>query len=360
MSPMKPIFVAIGLLLLSIAAATPVRNFSFTAFPASTTVDPINIVQDASLNGDYLQVVSTSPLSSGAAWYLQNVFVRGFRVDFTFSISTSDSGHDGFAFVIQSESDSSVGPFSGGLGYGDTDVVGKGITESVAIEFDTYQNLELLDPNNNHLSVHTMGALANSANESASLGATSSIPLLRNPTAPANHTAAVIYNPNLKELQVWLDDGTGPYLTIQNFVLWNYITLVPNGQAWIGFTASTDTAGEAVQIYQWDYQFLGYPVGYNSVATGLGLTNATAGAAATFTVNSFDQFGFPYTSGGAELEVIVTQSDSSVINGTCVDLGTGAYHCSYVLFLVPTASMAVYLNGTHIKGSPFTIATVPG
>ena len=79
--------------------------------------------------------------------------------------SLGNIGADGFTFVIQN-SDSSLfggggssalGSTGGGLGYA-------GIPNSLAVEFDTWFNPVLGDPNGNHISVHTAGTLQNTDN----------------------------------------------------------------------------------------------------------------------------------------------------------------------------------------------------
>ncbi|KAM9997679.1 hypothetical protein ACTFIY_007327 [Dictyostelium cf. discoideum] len=73
-------------------------------------------------------------------------------IKFEFQISkTSNSGADGFAFVIQSNSNDTLGPKGGSIGY--STIPKK--DGAVAIEFDTHQNNEnnLGDPNNNHISI---------------------------------------------------------------------------------------------------------------------------------------------------------------------------------------------------------------
>ena len=68
-------------------------------------------------------------------------------------------GADGFAFVLQNDARQALGGAGAELGYG-------GITNSLAVEFDTYFNPELLEPYENHVSVHTRGFRhPNSANQ---------------------------------------------------------------------------------------------------------------------------------------------------------------------------------------------------
>ena len=101
-------------------------------------------------------------------------------------------GTDGLAFVIQNASTgiNSVGASACGIGY-------HGITNSLAVEFDTWLNSSgdwgaggVADPNSNHVSVQTRGVDPNSADHRYSLGAASPAFNLDNNVA---HTAMVQY-----------------------------------------------------------------------------------------------------------------------------------------------------------------------
>ncbi|MGC1160811.1 MAG: L-type lectin-domain containing protein, partial [Candidatus Sulfotelmatobacter sp.] len=99
-----------------------------------------------------LQLTSSTSNQIGAAWYntpqpLENGFTTSFQFQFT---GASTPPADGIAFVIQNSTSklNAIG-FTGGnggaIGYGDDDnnlnpSTGEGIPNSLAIEFDTYQN----------------------------------------------------------------------------------------------------------------------------------------------------------------------------------------------------------------------------
>lgn len=121
-------------------------------------------------NGTVFSAVLTPGIEHmiGALWHTAKVVVGiGFETTFRFKISQQSKtcqvfaaperycdtrGGDGFAFVIHNsdEGELSLGTKGGGLGY-------SGMTNGIAIEFDTWYNAEDGDPYQNHISVQTNG-----------------------------------------------------------------------------------------------------------------------------------------------------------------------------------------------------------
>ncbi|HUO24454.1 MAG TPA: hypothetical protein VMU61_02235 [Candidatus Aquilonibacter sp.] len=123
-----------------------------------------------------LRLTPNSNYTSGSAWFNSpQPLSAGFSTTFTFQLSGATGGDpaDGFAFLIQNSSagTSALDPDNGSdgcsLGFGDapdgscTGATG-GITNSVAIAFDIYQNPTIGDPNNNHVEIDSCGTGANS------------------------------------------------------------------------------------------------------------------------------------------------------------------------------------------------------
>jgi len=116
----------------------------------------------------------------------------GFDTTFQFLLTDlAFIGADGFAFVIQNADQSPSG--SGGpsaLGFNAASLGYGGIPNSLAIEFDTWPNFDLGDPNDNHISIHTAGAFGNTPDEAFSLGSTTPIPYMKDGNV---HTARIAY-----------------------------------------------------------------------------------------------------------------------------------------------------------------------
>jgi hypothetical protein len=102
---------------------------------------------------------------AGMVWY-DTFILLNYNFDMTFQVylGNNDGGADGIAFVMQPNS-TAAGASGGGIGY-------QGITPSIAVEYDTWQND---DPWYDHIAVHkngdvntTTGAVAGPVEASAS------------------------------------------------------------------------------------------------------------------------------------------------------------------------------------------------
>jgi hypothetical protein len=98
----------------------------------------------AALNGSRLRLTNGGTYEAASAWYSTPASVSAFTTDFNFQVTPGTSPTaDGFAFVIQRNNTTALGPLGGGLGYGsDTSGVlaANRIPNSVAIKFDLYSN----------------------------------------------------------------------------------------------------------------------------------------------------------------------------------------------------------------------------
>jgi hypothetical protein len=121
-------------------------------------------------------------------------------------------GGDGFAFVIQGGGGDVVGDRGNELGFG-------GIPDSIAIEFDTYQNKEYDDVNDMHVAVHTGGCRkANGADGGTRLAHYGPLRTTNRYLQDGEvHEAKIIYTPGLE-----FNPDTQPYWSstpyLQQFV----------------------------------------------------------------------------------------------------------------------------------------------
>jgi hypothetical protein len=277
-------------------------------------MDP-NAASDGDLGSSNYATRMTLSQSGQAAsmWFSvpQNV-ANGFNAWFAFKITPDNSSQttaDGLAFVIQNSPTSggtvdpgtSCGPATGGptaLGGGGGCMGYSGINNSVALEFDTYNNGTGWDPNNNHIALQDCGpGLPNSAehytinlpaggteNCSVSLGSnTGSVStLISSPVTSATtsagqtpvtladgtiHQVVVVYNgPNdspANTLSVYLDPAFNPGTVTPvpgsipvftgSYDITTALNLINGTNAYIGFTSATGEFFEDHELMAWTY-----------------------------------------------------------------------------------------------------------
>jgi hypothetical protein len=213
------------------------------AFADFSSLNNLTLNGNAMQAGAALRVSPAQPDKKGSVWYNAKQRVEsGFTTIFQFRFSDlGNGGADGLAFVIQNHSVTALGTGAGYLGYA-------GISNSLAVEFDTWLNpWPFNDPSDNHISVHTLGANPNSANEAASIGSTIAIPTLNN---GAVHTAAITYD-GAGILKVFIDNMDTPVLSV-NVNLASTLML-DDGKAFVGFTSATGWAYQNHDVLSWDF-----------------------------------------------------------------------------------------------------------
>jgi hypothetical protein len=226
---------------------------AFGATAANTT--------DLTLNGS--AKIVTGPQGGSVLWLTPaqqsqagSVFTtNSVAFNSTYSFSTffqfqmTDPGYygasDGMTFTLQTESATALGANGGNLGYA-------GITPSVAVEFDTWQNS--FDINANHLAVLTNGQM-NDLDPKTPYGVTN--------CQPSTGVFGCMSNGDI--WSVWIDyDGTALHVAIADKSttrpadLLNYPVDIPSilGQssAFIGFTAGTGAGYQNHVIANWYFR----------------------------------------------------------------------------------------------------------
>ena len=209
-----------------------------TSRPSFETADGLNLVSNAQIAAPALRLTTAAPDLRGAAWNVTKfTLIGGFTTDFKLQITgragAADGdgpGGDGLAFVIQNSSPTAIGGTGGAMGF-------IGIANSVAVEFDTFDNGSSNgDPNGNHVAVRA------GANQ---LGVQPLTPLLQD---GAVHMARVVYDPT-GELRIFVDDLSTPVLTVPIDLA--TVLSLDGGRAWLGFTAATGGAVENHDVLSW-------------------------------------------------------------------------------------------------------------
>ena len=200
------------------------------------------------LNNTSLQLTQDVGSETSAAWYPAELPVAsGFTTSFQFQI-TGPPGQtlaDGFAFVIQANpSGTSVLGTTGAGGY-----LGYfGIANSLAVEFDTYQNTEYLDPASPHIGIQSAGMGSNTPDHGTSANLAG--PQVATFADGNVHTATITYNASTTTLTVSLD-GNPVVSAVVNLA--TKLTLDGGTNAYVGFTAATGAAMEYSDILSWTW-----------------------------------------------------------------------------------------------------------
>ncbi len=215
-------------------------------FSDFSSVKGLTLAGTAQQVGRALRLVSNSLFQVGSA-YTQPVDVSGFSTDFRFAISSAEGlggGADGLAFVIRGPNSSMSGPSGGGFGY-------EGVTPSVAVEVDVFQNRENNDPNDNHLGVDLDGSVVSAA-------------ALVNPCGPS------LSLKNGSVYHVWVDfDGKllsvaiAPDGNPKPATMLSQAVRLPFRVGSVGFTASTGDGWANHDVLTWNFATVrpaGHPV----------------------------------------------------------------------------------------------------
>lgn len=207
---------------------------------APVDLNTLTLNGDAAMVGPVLRVVPAVTGQAGSAFTSSPVSLSGNTV-----ISTSfelyihgGSSADGMTFVIQNSpaADTARGPGGGKLGY-------DGITNSIAVEFDTYQNSSYSDPNNNHVGIDQNGSLTSLATYTPAWDMEDDV----------NHIFGWLdYDTSSQILKVYVNNSAAKPASPQLTQSIDLLTELGGNQAYFGFTASTGAWNNNHDVLSWD------------------------------------------------------------------------------------------------------------
>jgi uncharacterized repeat protein (TIGR01451 family) len=250
---MRGIVVVLVLAALALPALAQSPNFP----DFSNAANQITVNGSASLPGTVLQLNTATADQNGSAWFntAQSV-ANGFSTTFKFQITNgSQLPGDGLAFVIQNVGTSALEFIPEGQSHGEG-IGYETITNSLAVEFDTFQNSTQHDPDNNHVAVQSC---AGGAPNSPDHGGPCKIAVMGLPNGPffttGTHTVRIDYNPPFFQVNL---DGTDLFTSangnlINSLDLASRLGLGQSGTAFVGFTGSTGASVEENDILSWTF-----------------------------------------------------------------------------------------------------------
>jgi hypothetical protein len=238
------------------------NSFTYNGFASTTGLTLVgNAATTTTGDGTVLRLTTASVSESGAA-YSTSAFTLGasdtFSSQFQFRF-TNPGGidpADGITLVLAA-SPTGLGTAGGGMGY-------QGVPNSVAIEFNTYNNgLSLpTDASSNHVSIDTNGVLTDldltNVYGNGSCGFTTGFPAQNPNTVPGCMSNGDLWTANISydgsNLNVsLLDPAEGfTFNAITNYPI-NISSFLGTSNAFVGFTAGTGSGYENHDIVNWEF-----------------------------------------------------------------------------------------------------------
>ncbi|WP_114903115.1 T9SS type B sorting domain-containing protein [Kordia sp. SMS9] len=212
-----------------------------------------SLIGDANdIGGDCFEITQNINNQSGAVWSGTPIdMLEDFVVEFRGFFGTNDAnGADGITFIIKNTQTPEIGNSGGGMGY-------SGINNSLAVEFDTWQNNDLGDPFFDHLAIVSLG------NNNHFSGANLAGPIQASPTSNniedgVEHIIRIEWTAATTTLDVYFD------CSLRLSYSGNVVNTILGGtsQAYFGFTGST---GGSVNLQRVCFDYVSFA---NSLAFG--------------------------------------------------------------------------------------------
>jgi hypothetical protein len=212
------------------------------AYPNFASLDNLLLLGNAVVRNEDLLLTPPKIYQVGGVWYRRRVNVaRGFESTFIYGVErpNPDCGSDGLAFVVQNDRKNALGSWGGNLGY-------DGIRRSAAVELDMIRNLDLGDPNDNHVSLQTRFQDGNSANHDHPFSEGFSNPVPVSLSDRSLHTVYIAFQP--PDWAVYVDDRTKPVVRAK---LDLKKVVGSEGFGWVGLTAASGGWAQGHVLHSW-------------------------------------------------------------------------------------------------------------
>jgi hypothetical protein len=257
-----PATAAIAARLLPAAAIRRILSRSQTTFgrPPTRVVDvsklgpemDVSLVGDAAFLPDRVRLTPAARMRAGAIWHMQKQHVAGgFETEFRFQFTRQGGlgpGADGMAFVLQNSGPDALAGNgqAGGFAISAERYGGaEGIPQSIAVFLDTFHNSDQSDPSDNYIGVFTHGRSRKQRWPPPRLAIARKMPVRMKDGRP--HNVRILYEDAVMTIAL---DGVQVLRTIVDL---KSVT-DPQGDAWIGFTASTGNGFENHDLLDWSFR----------------------------------------------------------------------------------------------------------
>ena len=209
-------------------------------FPCATGLAQFNVTGSAStLGNDCVQLTPAANGQQGSAWNVDQIDISlPFCIQLSINLGSNDSGADGMAFVLQQLGPNAPTTGNGGnMGYGN--YTGgtfnpPTFNPSLVIEFDTYFNGFLGDPNEDHIALQRDGTQNHTGPECLA-GPLTASSTSNNIEDGQDHTVLITWNP---ETQTYRCEFDGVERFDVNVDMVGDV-FAGNSLVWWGFTSST-------------------------------------------------------------------------------------------------------------------------
>lgn len=252
-------FIATGLF--AVALATPAWANVEENFPSFPDSSGLTLVGSAAVGGNELNLTDSNGGETGAAYSNSTISLGAndtFSTTFQFQI-TNVGGidpADGFTFVLAA-GNSGLGGSGQGLGY-------EGVGNSVAIEFDTYDNGDADGDSSNHVALDIDGHVADGSaqsdqaltnvygQQSCDFGGGSNYTRAGCLSNGDVWTATIGYDGSALSVQVSDPSESGPDTVISSYPI-NISNFLGTDTAYVGFTAGDASGYEQHSILNWQF-----------------------------------------------------------------------------------------------------------
>jgi hypothetical protein len=234
------------------AAVAEADTFGYCGFSSSNATS-LTFNGSASRQGTDLQLTPNMNGQAGSAYRTAPVVwstATSFSTSFAFELEPNAGGGDGISFIVQNSGVNAIGSNGGAIGYGR--ILGGGgllggISPSVEIEFDTFQNT--WDPNANHV-----GIMRNGDNTTHIASASPTFTMANG----GQLTAWIDYDAATTTIDVYLSLGaTKPASPLVSATV-NIGTTI-GAQAFVGFTGGTGGNTNTEDVLEWQFSTAGEP-----------------------------------------------------------------------------------------------------